>query len=162
MTTTSRAVAALVGIMRGHETSPHRRIEACEHLLDYECPLHIIEEAKAALMSVVEDGEVLIDTKLDALKLLRRVEARKVSPGRAVRGSDIETSRDVEILRRRRALRLAGIAPPPHGFDDDLTGPNYVPLPSDADVEPDLGLALRNARLARLRSVRKNPHENSE
>src|SRR5215469_4615776 len=102
MTSTSRAVAALVEIMRDTEQAPRRRIEACEHLLDYECPPEVIEEAKAVLMSIVEDGETLVDIKLNALKLLRRVESRRVSPGRAVSGADIELSRAAEILRRRR------------------------------------------------------------
>jgi hypothetical protein len=35
-TTTSRAIAALVEIM-GAKEAPRRRIEAAEHLLDYEC-----------------------------------------------------------------------------------------------------------------------------
>src|SRR5215472_10151987 len=126
MTSTSRAIAALVEIMRDTEQAPRRRIEACEHLLDYECPLEVIEEAKTVLMSIVEDGETLVDIKLDALKLLRRVESRKVSPGRAFRENDIEISRAVELLRRRGALVKAGIFPFPDGYDDDLTGADYV------------------------------------
>src|SRR5262249_52306115 len=66
MTSTSRAIAALVEIMRDTEQAPRRRIEACEHLLDYECPLEVIDEGKAVLMSIVEDSEVLVDIKLDA------------------------------------------------------------------------------------------------
>jgi len=130
MTSASPAIAALVEIMRDNEAMlPRRRIEACEHLLDYECPLEVIEEAKTVLMSIVEDGETLVDIKLDALKLLRRVESRKVSPGRAVRENDIEISRAVELLRRRGALVKAGIFPFPDGYDDDLTGADYVPTP---------------------------------
>jgi hypothetical protein len=127
MTSTSRAIAALVEIMRDTEQAPRRRIEACEHLLDYECPPRVIEEAKAVLMSIVEDGKTLVEFKLDALKLLRRVEARKVVPGRAVREADIEMRRALEILRRRTALYRAGVLLRPPGYDDDLTGPDYVP-----------------------------------
>jgi len=130
MTSTSRAIAALVEIMRNNEAMlPRRRIEACEHLLDYECPLEVIDQAKAVLMSIVEDSEMLVDIKLDALKLLRRVEARKVSPGRAVRETDIEIRRALEIVRRRGALVKAGIFPYPDGYADDLYGPDYVPTP---------------------------------
>jgi hypothetical protein len=95
---------------------------------------------------------------------VRRVEARKVVPGRTVREADTELSRRLEIIRRRRTLRLAGISPPPDGYADDLYSPDYVPLPTEDDgTEPatDLAVALRNARLARLASVRKNPDENS-
>jgi hypothetical protein len=125
---TSRAIAALVQIMRDHEAMlPRRRVEACEHLLDYECPLEVIEKAKAVLMSIVEDGETLVDIKLDALKLLRRVECRRVVLGRAVREADVETSRAFEILQRRKALVKAGIFPYPEGYADDLQGSDYVP-----------------------------------
>jgi type II secretory pathway predicted ATPase ExeA len=125
---TSRAITALVEIVRGHE-APRRRIEACEHLLDYECPLEVIDLAKGVLMSIVENSETLVDSKLDALKLLRRVEARKVSPGRAVRGADVELARALEIGRRRQALLRAGIFPFPDDYDSDLTGPDFVPTP---------------------------------
>ena len=57
----------LVHIMRDHEASRRARLTSCEHLLDYECPSEVIDEAKAVLMSIVEDSETLIDTKLDAL-----------------------------------------------------------------------------------------------
>jgi hypothetical protein len=165
MSSTSRAIAALVEIMRNNEAMlPRRRIEACEHLLDYECPRAVIEEAKVVLLSIVEDGETPVDIKLDALKLLRRVESRKVIPGRAaVREVDIEIARAVEILRRRTALVRAGIFPFPDGYADDLYAADYVPMPASDDHEPaaDLAVALRNARLAQSASVRKNPDENS-
>jgi hypothetical protein len=162
--TITRAVAALVEIMRDTDQAPRRRIQSCEHLLDYECPAETYDEAKEVLMLIVEDGETPVDIKLDALKLLRRVEARKVVPGRAVREADIETRRALEILRRRKALTKAGIFPPfPHGYADDLTGADYVPAPDDSEPEPaaDIAVSLRNARLAHSASVRKNPDENS-
>jgi hypothetical protein len=60
---------------------------------------------------------------------LRRVESRKVVPGRAVREVDIETRRALEIVRCRGALLKAGIFPYPDGYADDLYGPDYVPTP---------------------------------
>jgi hypothetical protein len=166
MTSTSRAIAALVEIMRDTEQAPRSRIEACEHLLDYECPLEAIEGAKAVLMSIVEDGETLVEIKLGALKLLRRVEARKVSPGRAVRETNIEISRAVEIVRRRNTLLNAGIFPFPDGYDDDLCGPDYVPMPTEDDgTKPvqDIAVALRNARLAHSANapIQKTPSRNA-
>jgi hypothetical protein len=127
-TTTSRAITALVEIMRTTE-APRRRIEACEHLLDYECPVPVIDAAKATLLAIVEDSETLVDVKLDALKLLRRVEARKVSPGRATHQGKIEIKRALEILRRRNALLRAGIIDRPPDYADDLMADDYVPLP---------------------------------
>jgi hypothetical protein len=105
----TRAVAALVEIMRDEEQSPRQRIEACEHLLDYECPPAVIDEAKAALLSIVEAGETSTDTNLAALKLMRRCEAKRVSPGRATSQGDAKIQLAVELLRRRTALLRAGI-----------------------------------------------------
>jgi hypothetical protein len=59
------------------------------------------------------------------------------------------------IARRRRALVEAGVFPFPDGYDDDLTGPDYVPMPTDDNAEPeqDVAEALRKARLAHMRKV---------
>jgi type II secretory pathway predicted ATPase ExeA len=127
-TTTSRAIAALVEIMRTTE-APRRRIEACEHLLDYECPTQVIDAAKATLLAIVEDSETLVDVKLEALKLLRRVESRRVQPGRTTSTANIKIRRALEILRRRNALLRAGIIDRPPDYADDLMGDDYVPLP---------------------------------
>jgi hypothetical protein len=110
--TTDRAVGALLSIMSDTDHAPRQRIEAAEHLLDYECPRAVIEAAKTELLSIVEDSETAVDTKLNALKVPRRVEARKVSPGRATVRDDaasIETHRAIDIARRRMAL-VAGSA----------------------------------------------------
>jgi hypothetical protein len=39
------------------------------------------------------------------------------------------------------------------GYDDDLTSPDYIPMPTDDDAEPeqDVADALRNARLVHMR-----------
>jgi hypothetical protein len=129
--TTDRAIAALVEIMCDVDQAPRARIAACEHALGYECPREVIEQAKAVLLSIVEDCETLVDVKLDALKLLRRVESRRVSPGRAISSSDIELSQAAEILQRRSALLKAGVFPRPDGYADDLYAEDYTPLPRD-------------------------------
>jgi hypothetical protein len=157
-TTTSRAIIALVDIMREPEHGRRRRIEACEHLLDYECPVEVIDEAKAVLLSIVEDSETFVDVKLQALKLLRRVEAKKVSPGRtAVREFDIERARDQEIDRRRWALMKAGINPPfPDDAFADLEAADFVPLgpPEPPPTVAGLIAALQKARAQREASAR--------
>ena len=55
--------------------STRRRIEAAEHLLDYECPEKVRVECKEFLTSIFEDGELQVDIRLDALKLSRKFEA---------------------------------------------------------------------------------------
>jgi hypothetical protein len=160
MTNNTRAVAALRQIMLdASETMPiRRRIEAAEQLLDYDAPPEIVEEAKAFLTSVTEAEETLVDFRLDALKLLRKAEARKVVPARAAVRDDprrIELCRALEIARRRAALVEAGAFPFPPGYADDLTGPGYVPMPTDDDPKPeqDIAEALRKSRLAHMRKV---------
>src|SRR5215472_15927228 len=123
---TDRAIAALRAIMRGKEAA-RRRIAACEHLLDYTCPLGVIEEAKQVLIAIVEHGSTHVDVRLDARKLWRRVDSRRVSPGRATSSSDVELSRAAEILRRRKTLLKAGVFPFPDDAFDDLTASDYTP-----------------------------------
>jgi hypothetical protein len=147
MSSNSRAIGALIEIMRDNEQAPQRRIESCEHLLNYEAPPEVIEEAKAALLAI--EASESVDTKLEALKLLRRVEARRITPGRATREQDVELTRAVEILRRRKALIAAKIFPYPDGHIDDLVG---VPVPTlhnhgpEPEPEHDLAVAPRKAR----------------
>jgi hypothetical protein len=64
--------------------------------------------------------------------------------------------RALEIAKRRAALVEAGVFPFPQGYDDDLTGPDYVPMPTrvdDAEPPKDLAEALRDARFAHMRKV---------
>ena len=60
--------------------SPRRRVEAAEHLLDYECPEEVRIECKEFLTSIFEDSEQHVDIRLDALKLMRKFEAAKITP----------------------------------------------------------------------------------
>jgi hypothetical protein len=85
---TTRAINALLEIMHDNsETmSSRRRIEAAEHLLDYECPEEVRVECKEFLTSVFEDSEQHVDIRLDVLKLARKFEAAKVTP-RSIRTS---------------------------------------------------------------------------
>jgi hypothetical protein len=134
--TNTRAIDALRRIMLDHDgTSPRRRVEAAEHLLDYECPEEVVVECKEFLTSIFEDNEQHVDIRLDALKLVRKFEAAKVPP-RTVRtarqdGDRGEAWRRYEISQRHRKLSLAIKDTPPKGWADDLY--------SDAYEAPDDG-----------------------
>ena len=126
----TRAIDALQ-IMRDHDgTAPRRRVEAAEHLLDYECPEEVVIECKEFLTSVFEDGEQNVDIRLDALKLARKFEAAKVTP-RTVRTSQREEGdrreawRRYEISQRHWKLSLAIRDTPPKGWADDLYADTY-------------------------------------
>jgi len=127
---TTRAIAALLKIMLDDEVAPRRRLEAAEHLLTYEAPLDVIEAVKAFLTLIFEDDEQDVDDRLDALKLMRKAEAPRVTqPTVSAQdaAADLETWRQCEIGFRRVALKEAGLWPPLPGWCDDLRRPDYKP-----------------------------------
>jgi hypothetical protein len=110
--------------------SPRRRIEAAEHLLDYECPEEVRVECKEFLTSIFDDDEQQVDIRLDALKLARKFEAAKVTP-RTIHttqreGDRREAWRRYEISQRHWKLSLAIHDTPPKGWADDLYSDAYV------------------------------------
>ena len=132
MTNNTRAIDALRRIMHDDsDTMPsRRRVEAAEHLLDYECPEEVVIECKEFLTSVFEDSEQHVDIRLDALKLARKFEAAKVAP-RTVRTKREETDRTeawrrYELAQRKWKLVLAIHDVPPKGWADDLYADDYV------------------------------------
>jgi hypothetical protein len=106
---TTRAINALLEIMHddSETMSARRRVEAAEHLLDYECPEGVVVECKEFLTSVFEDADMHVDIRLDALKLARKFEAatsnhsRRPSGWRSPRGMaalrDFATSLETEF-----------------------------------------------------------------
>jgi hypothetical protein len=128
---TTRAINALLEIMHddSETMSARRRVEAAEHLLDYECPEGVVVECKEFLTSVFEDADMHVDIRLDALKLARKFEAAKVTPRtiRAARqdGDRREACRRYEISQRHWKLSLAIMDPPPKGWADDLYSDTY-------------------------------------
>ena len=124
MTSTTRAIAALIEIMSDQDAPLRRRIDATEGLLDYEAPAEAVEAAKVFLTSVFEDRHQHVDDRLDALKLMRRAEAAKIvrRPVRELTRDRVEHCRLMETLHRKAALIDAGVWPLPEGWDADLTG----------------------------------------
>ena len=100
--------------------STRRRIEAAEHLLNYECAEEVRVECKEFLTSIFEDSEQHVDIRLDALKLVRKFEAPKITP-KTIRttqseGDCREAWRRYEIAQRHWKLSLAiRNTPPPKG-----------------------------------------------
>jgi hypothetical protein len=130
MTNNTRAIDALLEIMSNEEMSVRRRIEAAEQLLAFEAPPEIVEKAKTFLAAVFENSEEGVADRLDALKLIRKFEAAKVTP-RTVRTKREETDRReawrrYEIAQRHWKLSLAIRNTPPKGWADDLYSDEYV------------------------------------
>jgi hypothetical protein len=123
MTSTTRAIRALIEIMSDETASTRRRIEACDFLLAYEAPREVMDLAKEFLASIFEDQDQHVDDRLDALKLSRKVEAPRIRQRTAIPAdepADRELWRRREIAHRRVAMIDAGLWPPPKDWADDL------------------------------------------
>jgi hypothetical protein len=122
----------LLEIMNANETSVRSRIAAAEMVLCYEASEIAVERAKTFLLAVFESKQVSIDDRLEALKLARKAEARKVTQ-QSVRSTEVETNREVwrdaEIAARRMKLVRAGVwkvAVDRGDWADDLLTPDYI------------------------------------
>lgn len=146
----TRAIAALLDIMTDTAAPVRRRVEACEGLLAYEAPEEAVEKAKDFLASIFEDANQHIDDRLDALKLMRKAEARRISQPTVTAADDRanrETWRRLEAARRRMALIEAGMWPPPKGWADDLMSENYKAPPGSLISVSTMAEDVRRGRL---------------
>ena len=128
----TRAITALLDIMNDTEAPLRRRIEAAAGLLDFEAPSEIADAAKNFLTSVFEDTDQHVDDRLDALKLMRKSEARKITQptvSAADERANREAWRKLEIARRRVTMVELGLWPPARNWADDLLGEGYVAPP---------------------------------
>jgi hypothetical protein len=146
----TRAIAALLEIMSDADAPLRRRIEATEGLLAYEAPQEAVDQAKAFLTSVFEDAEQRVDDRLDALKLMRKAEARKITAP-TVTAEDARANRelwrDIEMGVRRVAMIKAGVwEHAPKDWAADLLSENYVEPSGLADdaLRSMLGIACKN------------------
>ena len=132
----TRAIVALLEIMSDADAPLRRRIEATEGLLAYEAPQEAVDQAKIFLTSVFEDSEQRVEDRLDALKLMRKAEARKITAP-TVTADDARANRElwreIEMGLRRAAMFKAGLwESAPKDWADDLLREDYVPPPGSA------------------------------
>jgi len=143
------------------EAAPlRRRIEATAGLLEYATPMEAVELAKEFLTSVFEDKEIHVDLRLDALKLVRKAEAAKMTrPSTSVADevANREAWRRVEMARRRMKMIAEGLWPCP-GWADDLLHSDYKPPHGAAKPTSFVGFAER-MKAARLAQQRKSPKD---
>jgi hypothetical protein len=125
------SVQALREIILDDENNSLRtRMQAAEQILLFEAPADATELAKAFLTEVFEDSEAHINTRMEALKFMRKAEARRAQPG--AQGSTSEAERRAawrkELMwQRQSSLVKAGLFPLPPGWADDLKSPDFVP-----------------------------------
>ena len=121
----TRAIAALIGIMTDAGAPLRCRIEACAALLAYEAPPEAVALAKTFLIWVFENPEEHASDKLDALRLMQKAEARRISQPTVAAGDehrDRELRRKIAMGHRRAKLMTEGLWPAPKGWADDLEG----------------------------------------
>jgi hypothetical protein len=132
----TRAIIALLEIMSDADAPLRRRIEATEGLLAYEAPKEAVHQAQAFLISVFGDPEQRVEDRLDALKLMRKAEARKITAPTVTAENaraNRELWRQLEIGMRRGAMMKAGVwGDHPKDWADDLLSDNYVAPPGSA------------------------------
>ena len=95
-----------------------------------------MDQAKAFLTSIFGDPEQRVEDWLDALKLMRKLEARKITAP-TVTAEDARANRELwrqlEIGMRRGAMMKAGVwGDHPKDWADDLLSDNYVAPPGSA------------------------------
>jgi hypothetical protein len=134
---TTRTIDTLLEIMDDTEMSTHRRVEAAEALLGFEAPTDVVSRARDYLVSVFEDREEEIGNRMDALKLSRKFEAKRIAPQtvHVTRREEVdrkEAWREYEINQLQMKIVLATMDHPPKGWDSALRSPDYLPPPGDA------------------------------
>jgi hypothetical protein len=147
----TRTIDTLLEIMADTGYGTRRRIEAAEAILGYEAPTEAVNHAREYLMSIFENREETISDRMDALKLSRKFEAKKISPQTVhlTRREEVdrkEAWREYEIFQLQTKIVLATMDHPPKGWDSALRSPDYLPPPGDewppSDRGPDGKLIL--------------------
>jgi hypothetical protein len=136
----TRTIDILLEIMADPEMVTRRRIEAAEALLGFEAPADAVSRARDYLMSVFENREEEIGNRMDALKLSRKCEAKKIAPQtvhvtRREEKDRKEAWREYEINQLQAEIVLATLDHPPPGWDSKLRSPDYLP-PSGSEWPP--------------------------
>ena len=107
-----------------------------EAILGFEAPADAVGRAREYLMSIFENREEAIGDRMDALRMSRKFEAKRIAPQTVhlTRREEVdrkEAWREYEISQRKLKLILATMDHPPKGWDDDLRSPDYLPPPGD-------------------------------
>ena len=133
----TRTIEALLEIMADTGMTTLRRIEAAEAILGFEAPTDAVSRAREYLMSIFENREEAIGDRMDALRMSRKFEAKRIAPQTVhlTRREEVdrkEAWREYEINQLQMKIVLATMDHPPKGWDAELRSPDYLPPPGDA------------------------------
>ncbi|WP_245331093.1 hypothetical protein [Mesorhizobium sophorae] len=142
----SPALRKLLDIMTSPDVPVAQSVAAARAIIEYEAVPWVFDLTYQFLMGVAEDSNSDVGLQLKALELIRKVEARRVSPGTAKAvDSRVQEALSVRLAKARQRLELFRERnwPAPKGWDEGL-----API-GGAVVEVDeLGARLEGARLA--------------
>lgn len=119
----SRALGALLDIMTSSEVKDGQCIEAARAIIEYEAPPEVFDLTYEYLIGVAQDEAQDVALKLRALELIRKVEAKRITPGTAKAvdtAAALALGRTVATAKRRVELVRDGRWPPVEGWDEDL------------------------------------------
>lgn len=119
----SKALGALLDIMTSDKIKEAQCIEAARAIIEYEAPPEVFDLTYDYLMGVAQGEEQDTGLKLEALKLIRKVEAKRVLPGTARAVDTVAAQalgRKVATAKRRLGLVRDGRWPPADSWADDL------------------------------------------
>ena len=150
-------------ILDDENNSLHSRMAAAEQLLLFEAPADAAELAKGFLTDVFEDDDNHVSKRLEALKIIRRAEARKVTQPTSTtsEGERREAWRSRLRWERQWKIVKAGIRPLPKGWAADLESPDFVPPDGEPPRLDAIGSAesLGEARQEFLKTKRMETDE---
>lgn len=145
----SPALGALLDIMVSPDIDERRCLEAAKAIIEYECPPEIFAIVQSYLMGVAEGKGQPVELKLKALELIRKVEARRVTPGTT---KAVDTTQAMALgkaaatAKRRLELVKGGRWPAPEGWAEDLGEFRGIVVEEEGIAER-LEAARRNVRL---------------
>ncbi|MGO7868653.1 hypothetical protein AB9E15_05335 [Rhizobium leguminosarum] len=119
----SKALGALLDIMTSDKIKETQCIEAARAIIEYEAPPEVFDLTYDYLMGVAQGEEQDTGLKLEALKLIRKVEAKRVVPGTAKAVETVAAQalgRKVAMAKRRLGLVRDGRWPAERGWGEDL------------------------------------------
>ncbi len=145
----SPTLGALLDIMVSPDIAEARCLEAAKAIIEYECPQEVFAIVHSYLMGVAQGARQPVELKLKALELIRKVEARRITPGttKAVdTAAAMALGRAVATAKRRVELVRAREWPAKEGWADDLGEVRGIVI-EDEGVAERLEAARRNATL---------------
>ncbi|WP_156390477.1 hypothetical protein [Rhizobium sp. Root1203] len=119
----SPALGALLDIMLSSDIAEARCVEAAGAIIEYEAPVEVFDITRDYLVGVAEDKGQDVKLRLEVLKLLRKVEAKRVMPGTATAVDSVAAmalGRRLAIAKRRVELMRGGQWPAREGWQEEV------------------------------------------